>query len=207
MKILTCLFILISLCCSSALAQDEIKLQRDDISVPTDFANALKRANLYFTMPEGYTKTKVIANNDMDYIYAIRSANKKIEVRYVIWPLDSQLAEYNRPRDSGETRLDPNTIYKTTTFMHMANISSQPFDQLQEVLSFDSAAVMNEFNADWGGTASVELRKSFGGKNKWCAVVGLHKDKVADAWCFFLAKTKEDLLGEWENAFHSIRFK
>ncbi|MDP4237817.1 MAG: hypothetical protein Q8919_15350, partial [Bacteroidota bacterium] len=199
------ILLLLLIFCGSAFAQGQVEMKREDISVPADLFNALKRAEMIFDMPEGYKAVKVIPNPDMDYVYAVRSPDKKLEVRYVIWPLDSQIAEYNRPRKEGETHVDPNTITKSLTLMHMANISITPLDELQEILAFDSEAVKHEFNADWGATASLFLRKSFGGKYEFCSVVALHKDKVADAWIFFLAKNKDELLAHMDAAFHSLR--
>lgn len=201
------MYIVILLGSISAFAQDSVQFKRQDISLPSEFAEALKRAQMSFEMPEGYTATKVIENEDVGYAFAVKSPDKKLEVRYAVWPLDSMIARYNLPRKEGETMIDPNTICQTETLMNMANISVTPLDRLQNIVAFDSDAVRNEFNADWGGTATVELRKSFGQKNKWCSVVALHKDKIADAWLFFLARNKDELLAHMDAAFHSLRFK
>lgn len=205
MKKLAVLFLLLA--STHAFSQDSKQHNAQAIMYPKEFTQVLQRAQMVFDMPKDFTETKVIQNEDLSYIYAFKSPDKKMEVRYMIWPLDSQIAKYNRPRNEGETRIDPNTTYAKLTFMHMANISSEPMDQMQDILPFDSAIVNGEFGADWGGTASVILRKTFGGKYEWCSVIALHKDKVADAWCFFLAKNKEDLLSHWDPAFFSLRFK
>jgi hypothetical protein len=205
MKKLSILFLLLA--SSPIFAQDSKQTQRQETVYPLDFVQVLQRAQMIFDLPKDFSETKVIVNEDLSYIYAVKSPDKKMEVRYVIWPLDSQIAKYNRPHNDGETMIEPNSIYAKLTFMHMVNISSEPMDQIQEILPFDSATVKGEFGADWGGTASVLLRKTFGGKYEWCSVIALHKDKVADAWCFFLAKNKEDLLSHWDPAFFSLRFK
>ena len=205
MKKLPILFLLLA--SSLANSQDSKQIKQQGTVHPSDFTQVLQRAQMVFEMPKDFSETKVIENEDLSYVYAVKSPDKKMEVRYMIWPLDSQIAKYKRPLKEGETRIDPNTIYAKLTFMHMANISSEPMDQIQDILPFDSEIVKGEFGADWGGTASVILRKSFGGKYEWCSVIALHKDKVADAWCFFLAKNKEDLLSHWDPAFFSLRFK
>src|SRR4051794_16152177 len=99
-------------------------------NLPTDFTAALERAHMSFDMPEGYAKTKIIANRQMDYLYAIKSKDKKIEVRYAIMPLDSMAAQFNRPRKEGEIMIDPNNYHESMFMTTAANVSGVSPDRL-----------------------------------------------------------------------------
>jgi hypothetical protein len=196
---------------SSAVAQqsmDSIQLVRDENYPATNFKEALQRAHMTFDMPEGYTKTKIIPNEQQDYILALKSPDKKVEVRYAILPLDSMLARYKRPRKTGETMLNPNNLHQTMLTVTMLNISMGALQgDPPDPSVFDSSSVKNEFNADWGATVAVPAGKQFGQDYKYVLMFTIHKDDLADASVFYLAKDNTDIQKHFMDSFHSLRFQ
>ena len=71
---------------------------------------------------------------------------------------------------------------------------------------FDSASVKNEFNADWGATSFVDLKSEFGKGYKYCMMVTIHKDDVADIYYFYLSNTKENFSNNMNAFFYSLKF-
>ena len=62
--------------------------------LPREFQQLLERASLTFIETEGMEETKIIANRQMEYEYAIKYPNKNFEVRYSIRPLDEHIRTY-----------------------------------------------------------------------------------------------------------------
>ncbi|MDJ1480227.1 hypothetical protein QNI16_07005 [Cytophagaceae bacterium YF14B1] len=171
------------------------------------FSQLLTRANMIFQKPGGVQETPTIANRQMNYEYAVKYTHKNFEVRYAIRPLDYLLEDYTawqKKKKPGDIMLDPNTLYSSLLQVTILNISG---GQLPDIAQFDSVAVRQEFNADWGATAFVEVGKEFGQSYKYCMVVALHKENYADAYIFYLSDTKEGFAELMDAAFYSLRFK
>jgi hypothetical protein len=75
-----------------------------------------------------------------------------------------------------------------------------------EYREFDSASVKKEFHADWGATSFVGLNSEFGKGYSYCMMVTIHKKDVADAYYFYLSKTKENFSENMEPFFYSLKF-
>ena len=182
-------------------------------NLPKDFKAVLERAHLSFEAPSGYASTKVIANDQVAYDYALKlkDPDKKFEVSYLIMPLDSMLIEYKESlKDTSKTMIDPNTLYEKMMLVIALNAGggTMPADgNMPEIQPFDSAAVKNEFNADWGGAVFITLGKEFGQNYTACMIVGIHKNNVADAYYFYLAEEKSDIPDLMKGPFHSLKFK
>jgi hypothetical protein len=196
---------------SPVLAQqssDSTRFERENTYTPLDFKEVLRRAHMTFDEPEGYKKTKIIPNEQQDYLYALKSPDKKVEVRYYIMPLDSMLAKYNRPREEGETMINPNNIHQTMLTVTMLNISMGALQGSPPDPSiFDSTAVQNEFGADWGATVAIPAGKQFGQDYKFILMVALHKDNLADAYLFYLTNESKEIEKHLMESFHSLRFQ
>jgi hypothetical protein len=176
-------------------------------NLPKEFSDLLDRAKMTFVKPIDYFKTPAIINNQMNYEYALVYSGKTFEVRYAIRPLDEQIKEYEKNmknKKDGDIFLNPNNIYETVLQATVLNISG---GILPNITAFNKDAVKNEFNADWGATAFVEVGKEFGQAYKYCMVVAIHKDNVADAYYFYLSDSKEGFNEMMQPAFHSLKFK
>ncbi|MGI4874887.1 MAG: hypothetical protein ACRYFX_27350 [Janthinobacterium lividum] len=167
----------------------------------------------------GWTETPLIKNAQMSYDYALRYPGRRLEVRYALRPLATMLAEYARSKhQKNVTMVDPNRMYETLFRAIVLNVGmsnpagSDPAAGFSKPLqTFPSEAVKAEFGADWGATALIEPGPEFGQTYKHCMLVGLHKNGVADAYCFYLFDDQQDLddvlfTDSIPSIFHSLRF-
>jgi hypothetical protein len=175
--------------------------------IPKTFTDLLERANMTFQKPAELEETKIIENRQMNYEYAIKYPKKKFEVRYAIRPLDNLIREYEekeKNKNPGDINIHPNQLYSSLLQVTTLNISG---GQLPEIIEFEKEAVKQEFNADWGATTFVEVGKEFGQDYKYCMIVAIHKDNVADAYYFYLSDTKDGFDELMMPPFHSLKFK
>ncbi len=174
---------------------------------PDKFNELLTRSDLIFTQPENFTSVEIVDQNNMQYEYALKHNTKNFEVRYAIRPLDELIKTYDKKeknKKEGDINIHPNTLYKTLLQSTTMNISG---GYLPEMVVFDSLAVRQEFNADWGATTYVEVGNAFGANYKYCITVAIHKNNVADAYLFFLSDNTENFDDIMLTAFHSLKFK
>ena len=174
---------------------------------PDQFSELLTRSDLIFTQPENFTSVEIVDQNNMQYEYALKHNSKNFEVRYAIRPLDELLKTYEKKeknKKEGDINIHPNKLYKTLLQSTTMNISG---GYLPEMVVFDSLAVRQEFNADWGATTYVEVGNAFGANYKYCITVAIHKNNVADAYLFFLSDNTENFDDIMLTAFHSLKFK
>lgn len=175
-------------------------------NLPKTFTELLDRAGLTFQKTPELETTTVIENNQMNYEYAIKYPKKKFEVRYSIRPLDNLISDYEekeKNKNPGDINIHPNKLYSSLLQVTALNISG---GQFPEISVFDTEAVKQEFNADWGATTFVEVGKEFGQDYKYCMIVAIHKDNLADAYFFYLSDTKEGFDELMTPAFHSLKF-
>ncbi|RZK61485.1 MAG: hypothetical protein EOO59_04955 [Hymenobacter sp.] len=180
-------------------------------ALPAGFQRRLAASQLRFRTPAGAVPVPVVANAQMSYDYAVRFADKGLEVRYAIRPLAPLLAEYRVAKNKKNSDLmDPNELYPTLLMTVVANISG---GQVPQINDFPAEAVRREFRADWGGTTLVPPGRQFAPGYKYCMVVALHKRNAADVYCFYLFNKREainDLMKAAtpdEAAFHALRFE
>lgn len=176
-------------------------------NLPKKFSDLLDRAQMTFIAPEGLKSTRIIENRQMNYEYALKYPATDFEVRYAVRPLDYLLKDYEQKEKNkkpGDINIHPNKFYNTSLQATILNISG---GQMPEIKAFDKHAVKQEFNADWGALAFFETGKEFGQDYKYCLVVAIHKDDVADAYFFYLAKSQDRFDELMQPAFHSLKFK
>lgn len=177
-------------------------------SIPNNFKAVLTRAKLEYIQPDGLVETKVMANNQVGYDYAVKYKDKNFEVRYLIMPLDSLVMQYNNSKkDTSQTVIEPNNLFGSMFLVTAMNAGMGANEGMPNITAFDSVAVGHEYNADEGGTVFINAGKEFGQDYKYCMIVGIHKDNVADAYIFFLSNTKDGFMDMMKPAFHSLRFK
>jgi hypothetical protein len=72
--------------------------------------------------------------------------------------------------------------------------------------AFHSLGVRNEFNADIGATYAAETKSGFSKGYKYVIIIAIHKVNVADAYTIFLCDNYNDIINEFLEAFHSMKF-
>jgi len=160
----------------------------------------LKQTGLKFVKPLNAVETKVIQNDELAYQYAIIDTVSKIEIRYLIYPLQEMEKAYNAPHpDTGIGRIDPDFLHTNFLYINTYKILgrelnvSEPMPDIREI---SHATVDKQYNADWGAEVSVEPCDEFAQKYKYCTLFAIHKDNVADAFIIFLYNNK-DTFDEW----------
>lgn len=177
--------------------------------LPGKFKKLMKRADMVFTTPPGYTKIKPIANRQMNYEFALKKSGLRFEVRFAVRPLDKMLAEYTAWKKNppeGSSHVDPNNLFRTLFQVTLMNICGGQL-MTPDISVFEEEAVNREFNADWGATAVVQPGTEFGQEYKWCLAVALHRDNLGDAYIFYLADETSVLDELFMESFHAIRFR
>ncbi len=171
------------------------------------FEQCVARANMAFKPPEGYIEVPPIENEEMNWDKGYKHPHKQFEVRYRVWPLDSLLMEFHEKENHkkpGDININPNKWHKSAFEVTLLNISG---GILPEYTKFDSLAVAQEFNANWGATATVEVGEEFGQKYQYCLFVMIHKDDLGDGYIFYLADEKETISEEMFPIFHALTFQ
>ena len=176
-------------------------------NLPKKFTDLLDRSAMNFNQPDQYSETEVIENPQMNYEYAIINNAKDFEIRYAIRPLDERIKNHNereKNKKPGDINIHPNKLHTATFQAVVFNVSGGKFPKIGE---FEPESVKKEFNADWGALTMVEVGKEFGTDYKYCLLITIHKDDVADAYFFYLSNTKEDITKNMQAPFHALRFK
>ena len=169
-----------------------------------EFKSLLSDCGMNVSIPPGFVESKVIDNNDMSYEYAIKYSDKDFELRYSIRPIRyTKYANDTVKSEMEGQRAFRNSSYSIILKTVMLNITG---GVEYEVQAFDKNAVKSEFNADWGATTFVELKSEFGKGFKYCMIVTIHKDDVADAYYFYLANSKDKFSENMDPLFHILRF-
>lgn len=170
------------------------------------FQEKVLKAKMTFVMPKGFQETEIISNKQMNYDYAMKNVERNFEVRLAIRPLDDLLKSYNEKESNkkpGENQISPNKFYQGAFIATLMNISG---GHKPNGGPFPKEAVKSEFNADWGASSMLEVGKEFGQDYKYCVVVAIHKDDVADAYYFYLANDKETIQELMPSIFHCLKF-
>lgn len=171
------------------------------------FQEKLLKAKMNFEMPKDFKEVPIISNMQMNYDYAIKHVEKNFEVRFALHSLDDRLKDYyekEKNKKTGEVNLSPNKLYQGSFVAIAFNIAGGKIPKGSS--TFPPEAVKAEFNADWGAMTMVEAGKEFGQDYKYCVMVAIHKDDVADAYYFYLANDQQTIKEQMQAVFHSLKF-
>ena len=175
--------------------------------LPRKFRKQLTENGLQFTLPDSFKKVKVHKNPDFSYDFAIKHVSKKLEIRYSIIPLAELAKSYRKSlTDTSIHMINPNASFANTLLLVSTyNIGDSI---LSDIKSFDSSAMKREFGADWGGFAYVIPRKTFAPDYKYCLIMAIHKDNIADGYITFLFDNIEDVSHQlYYTSFDNMTFK
>jgi hypothetical protein len=170
----------------------------------SEFKSIVDNCGMNFNKPNGFIESQIIDNDDMRYEYALKYSDKNFEVRYSIRPIRYKNYSNDTVKNEMESqRSFRNSQYETILKAVILNITGGVDYKVQ---AFDKDAVKKEFNADWGATTFVELNSDFGKDFKYCMIVAIHKDDIADAYYFYLLNSKDKFMDYVNPLFHSLRF-
>tara|TARA_R110002049_G_scaffold2511_4_gene18392 strand:+ start:1332 stop:1616 length:285 start_codon:yes stop_codon:yes gene_type:complete len=90
---------------------------------------------------------------------------------------------------------------------NILNVSQLGIENVPEISNFPEEAVKREFGADYGGTSFFTMDSEFGKDYKYCMMIVIHKENIADVYISFLSNNREQFEEYLLKAFHSIRFE
>jgi hypothetical protein len=181
------------------------------------FKKVLDDNKMVFTIPTGTTQVPVVKNKQVRYDFAVKFTDKPIEIRYSIFSLSARFAEYKiflTEHAPGSTMVNPNNSYKAFSYTVALNVGGGSMDPTIGFNPFPPEHVKPEFGADWGGTWIIPIKNtSFGTDYKFCIMISLHRDDVADAYIMYLGNSREELFemfkgnGALGGLFYALKFK
>ena len=201
-----------------AMAQTPIDISvispKKSEALPDTFQNVLSLGQMTFNMPKGTTPIPLVKNMQMHYEYAIKFKDIPFEVRYAVAPIGYTVAEAYTGGKGVTPRTGDERLSKTSSMVIAINVGGGKPDPNMGSREFPPEAVKKEFGADWGSTTMIDLQNdSFGTEYKYCMMITLHKNDVADGYIFYLSDTKEHLMGYLNEyiaktgAFYAMKFK
>lgn len=169
-----------------------------------EFKSLLTDCGMNINIPSEFIESNIIENDDMGYEYAIKYSDSDFELRYAIRPITYKKYANDTVRNELESqRPFRNSQYGIILETIVLNITGGVESEIQ---FFDKDAVKKEFNAEWGATTFVNLNSDFGKGFKYCMIVAIHKDDIADAYYFYLSNTKENFSDKMDPLFHTLKF-
>jgi hypothetical protein len=186
-------------------------------STEIKFKKVLEDNHMEFSMPKGTTVVPLVKNRQVRYDYAVKFDDKPIEIRYSIFSLDKQVAEYKdflKGHAPGSAMADPNSSSMAFSYTVAINVGGGSMDPAIKFNPFPAEHVKPEFGADAGGTWIVPIKNnSFGTEYKVCIMISLHRYDIADAYIMYLGNSGQELFQMFkENTavgglFYSLKFK
>ena len=173
------------------------------------FLKLCNYSDMTYSIPVGFNPVEVKQNPDLLYQYAIKHKNKKLEIRYSIFPLKDEIEAYNAGlKDKTKNKIvliDPNLDHELVAISAAMNISRSPITQ--ENNTFKPDAVKQDFNADWVTSYYIENNSEYGGGYQYSLVVAIHKKNIANAFIVFLFDDDKDIRNEMFSSFYNLKFK
>ncbi|WP_214072891.1 hypothetical protein [Mucilaginibacter sp. dw_454] len=198
------------------LVSAAIRAQSTVDSVEIKFQKLLDQTGMTFKMPEGSVKIPIVKNMQIHYDYAVSYPSRNMEIRYTIVPMGKRVAEYQefqKKHDPGSSMADPNKMFEISAIVTATNMGGGTQDTTIKGRKFPTTDVKNEFGADIGGFLMVQVKNNSAGTNyKFCSMVALQKDNVANVYIFFLCNSMQEFVQNLKDLgplgiYYALRFK
>jgi len=185
-------------------------------SVDIKFNKLLDQTGMIFKMPEGSVKIPIIKNRQIHYDYAVSYPNRNMEVRYTIVPMGNRVAEYQEFQKNhapGSSMVDPNKMFDVSAYVTAINAGGGVQDTTIKGRNFAPAAVKQEFGADYEAFLMVSVKNNSAGTDyKFCSLVALQKNNVANVYIFYLCNSMQELFDNYkaigpQNIYYALKFK
>ncbi|GAA4094161.1 hypothetical protein GCM10022392_15980 [Mucilaginibacter panaciglaebae] len=193
-----------------------VNAQSTTDSVEIKFNKLLDETGMVFKMPEGSVKTPIVKNRQIHYDYAVKYPDRNMEIRYTIVPMAGRVAEYQEFQKNhapGSAMADPNKGFDAFTYVTAINAGGGVQDTTIKGRRFPAADVKKEFGADYGAFLLIPVKNnSFGTEYKFCSLVSLQKDNVANVYIFYLCNSMKELFDTYQaigaqNIYYALKFK
>lgn len=173
------------------------------------FMKLCSYSDIYYSIPQGFKPFEIKQNPDLKYHYAVKHKNKKLEIRYSIFPLKEEVQAYNEYLKNGTKKkivlIDPNKDHELFAITAVMNISRSELANACNAIGPD--AVKHDFNADWGASYCIENNSEYGRGYKYSLIVATHKINIANAFIVYLFDNEKDISDEMRSSLSSLKFK
>ena len=147
---------------------------------PADFAELLKESGLEVNIPPDFVEIPVPETEVYAFEKAWRKKDGSMEIRMAIRPISRVVIDYDDPHGSAP---DPNDVHSMVFAALLGQLSTQgelPSRDLPPQLA------RKTFNAEWASIALMGADPAVNTKHKEAMLLGIHKDRMADAFVLFL---------------------
>lgn len=143
------------------------------------------------------------------YDYALYSEEAGIEIRYIVKSIPAlhrEMAEIKKKEPStvfAKPKKDEHIIHYAVFLMNLGG--EGPASSYSK---FPDKAVKDEFGADWGSSVAFEMRPGTDKKYRYCNLVALHRDNLADVYILYLSDSPDKLIEFTKKTylFYNLRF-
>jgi hypothetical protein len=154
---------------------------------PLSYADSLLvKCNMELRPLKGMDEVELEFMHKIPHHIAFDNKAEKYQVRYYFSPLDKMIESYNESIKRKSQHMKPNDLCKSMIRIVVLNASNNETSDHQVV----NPQLFT--NADWEATASVNVGyKSV--NYKYCYIISLHRDNMADAYIYILSDDKNKL--------------
>ncbi|ABZ92682.1 Hypothetical lipoprotein [Leptospira biflexa serovar Patoc strain 'Patoc 1 (Ames)'] len=200
-KVIVFIFLVIS--CKSS---DQIYLNQNKENFTSLLnSNSMEIQNL---IPKQYEMVSVKKDGPFPYNYALKNQSNGVEIRYFIksykekWEHYQEFIKNNpnavlvKPSDEG---------YVQDFILNLMNLAGEnPKIQSNPL---PEKVLANTFNANWGSNSLFEFDPKLKFNYKYCNLIVLHKNEMADAYIYFLGNDYRLVLEQSSEHFENVRFR
>ncbi len=147
---------------------------------PGLFEQLLNESGLQFAPLPGFTDIEPKANPILHYERALRHPSGELEMRFIIRPLGRIAIDYTDPHNAAP---EPNHLFPLLFDSIMTELSSGGHTPSSE---YPQAQAADFFNAGWAAAAVFDVNPEFADGYSQALLIGIHKDRLADAYTVFL---------------------
>ena len=144
------------------------------------FEQLMAESGLRFTPPTGFTDIPPAANPVLHYERALRHESGALEMRLIIRPLGRIAIDYSDPHNAAP---EPNHLFPLLFESLTAELSQGDHTPSSE---YPQPQAIENFNAGWAAAAVFDVNPAFSADYRQALLIGIHKDRQADAYTVFL---------------------
>lgn len=174
------------------------------------FVSIAAKGGMNLVKTPSFQETPVVTNDELNYQYAVKDSTADLEVRYLVYPLQDMVKKYNTNKpDSGMPNIDPNFLHTNLLLAYAMKIQGKDMTtemKYPELKELPHATCEKEFKADWAAEVDIQPCDEFAQKYKYCTMLELHKDNMADAFVIFLYNQKDSFDDLVKPVYHSLTF-
>ena len=175
-------------------------LQALEPTIPT-FQELLTEAGLELSVPDGFNEIELKKIPLLQHEKAIRSADGKLELRYVIRPLSRIEIDYSDPHSAVP---EPNHMFNMLFHTMIGNLTKR--GSRSPTKEYSQAQAKEFFNADWAALGVFDVVPEYSGQYSQVMLLAMHKNDLADAYTVFLFNDYAEVKETVQQSMDSLKF-